>query len=252
MHISSIKLRYFGGFEKVVTQLVLPLVGNKYKGLGEVILNCSDGSSISFRYNPAGDAYIDRVDYGSFFNKKYDNLFGHALNGIYYYFVAYSDFQMSIYNSLDINLEYKCKYIVPEVQDGYLKWTSDENSIANKKRLVAERVENGVIVPLQSVEPDTEIYNFDYLNIVEVIKKCILYGKSAYVRVCWYDAYISTKFEFRGALVKKDIPEKNYLKFILVSYDTGAEEIYNSFIVKEDSYDKFKATLMMSELSGVV
>lgn len=251
MHISSIKLMYFGGFEEVVTQLVLPLVGNEYKDLCEIILNCSDGSSIVFKYNPDCNADIDRVYYASLFNKKYDSLFGHALNGLYYYFVAYSTFQMSIYNSLDIDLEHKCKRIVPEVQDGYLRWTSDENYPANKEKLVAERIENGVIVPLQSVKPDIKIYNFDYLNIVEVIKKCVLYGKSAYVRVCWYDAYISTEFKFKGALIKKEVPEKKYLEFILVSYDTGLEEIYNSFVVKKDSYDKFKTTLMKSELSGI-
>ena len=58
------------------------------------------------------------------------------------------------------------KGISVEAQDGYLKWTSFENRFANRKKLVARLIYNGVIVPLQDEQPDEKIYSFNYLNII--------------------------------------------------------------------------------------
>lgn len=251
MHISSIKLVYSSGAEDTVTQLVLPLVGNRFVHLSKVVLKCSDNSEVEFVYNPNISIDIDKVDYALCFNEKYKDLFGHAINKDYYYFVAYSDLHMDLYNCLDIKLYSHEKFVSPEVQDGYLKWTSVENSPSNRKKLVADRIENGVIIPLNNIEPDRNIYNFDYLNIVEVIKKCVLSKKSPYVRVCQYDAYISTDFKFKSALIKRDSSDEKLLRISIVSFDDGAQEFLSTFTAKGDNYRKFKNTLLKTEISGL-
>ena len=251
MYISHIKLVFLSGVETEVTQLALPLVGNSFRNLKEVMLICSDGSNVSFDYNSDSKDFVDKEDYAVIFNERYSSLFGHAVNEDYYYFVSYSSSQYHIYNNLELELEYKTKPIGVDVQNGYIKWTSEENSPSNKTKLVAERIDNGVIVPLNNITPKPNLFNFDYLNIVEVIKTCILFKKSGYIRLGWYDEYVSTKFRCSSAIIKNDVPDKRLLRISLVTYDGGSEEIFNSFKVKEEAYSDFSTSLMKLSLAGI-
>lgn len=247
MYIIDIKLVLLSGLELNVTQLALPLFSNEYSNLNKVILKCSDNSEVVFEYKKDYNSSISD-DYAYCWHEKHKDLFGHAFNNIYYYFVAYSSFQMNILSLFNTSERYHS--IDLETQDGYLRWTSLDNFLNSSKKLVAERVDNGVIVPLQH-DADENIYNFDYLNIVEVMKKCIIDKKSAYVRVSRYDPYISSEFNFKGALIVKDIPEKKYLKITIVSYDNSEFEIFNKFILKDGYYNEFKTRLLKSKVLGI-
>lgn len=250
VYITDIQLIYFSGVKKSVKQFIAPLGGMDMLNLKNIVLTCSDGSVITYIYNKDNIFDFDRYDYASVFYKRNKNLFGHVNDDEYYYFVAYSDIQISIYNSFNRSTEYK--EIHPDVHTGYVSWASEENKWLHSTKLIAYNIINGVIMPFQHSTPDSKVYNFNYLNIVEVLIKCILEKKSAYVRVGKYDSYVSKNFSFKGALLYKDIPDKKYLMIKLVSFDSGTEETYNKFLLKKEEYDTFRSRLVKYKLAGLI
>lgn len=247
MYITKIVVKYFSGATKEVRQIVLPLLDNIIDSIEDVILVEDNGNEYVYKYNNANCLEADKSDYAETWESKNEFLFGQARIGGFYYFVAYSPMEMDILDSFES--DYYEKGISVEAQDGYLKWTSFENRFANRKKLVARSIYNGVIVPLQDEQPDEKIYSFNYLNIVDVIKQAVLMKKSAYVRVGRYDDYIDNSFSFASAIQLKR--GKDYVKIILITYDTGTNEGYNVFKIKSEEFDKLKIKFMKSHLAGL-
>ena len=240
-HIKEIKIIYVNGFVDNVSQFILPLYQDPLS-INKVEVVCSSGDVISIdltELHNFGDVYLNKI------YKQLDGVFGITHTEFCVYFVVYSELQINWLDQFKISESEH--FIVPEIQDAYLKWTSSENRKSDNA-LVLNFISNGVAVPLQGDDVNTKIYNFDFLNIIEIFKKVILEHKSAFVRLCEYDAYLDSSFRFKSGI--RVIKSNGVHGLALYAFSNMDFETKIKYTMPTEQFERFRLYLLKEKLLG--